>query len=81
MPDCTLALLYGRVGEQCKADKAILDKVCVFAFSNESAEQLKYDVDSAYDKLQIIDDQGKDMIYDRLNTNEILKWGGNGIPK
>lgn len=76
MPDCTLALLYGRVGEQCKADKAILDKVCVFAFSNESAEQLKYDVDSAYDKLQIIDDQGKDMIYDRLNTNEILKWGG-----
>lgn len=76
MPDCTLALLHGRVGEQCKADKAILDKICVFAFSSESVEQLKHDVDEAYNKLQIIDDQGNDMIYDKLDTNEILKWGG-----
>lgn len=76
MPDCTLALLHGRVGEQCKADKAILDKICVFAFSSESVEQLKRDVDEAYNKLQIIDDQGNDMIYDKLDTNEILKWGG-----
>ena len=76
MPDCTLALLHGRVGEQCKADKAILDKLCVFAFSSESVEQLKRDVDEAYNKLQIIDDQGNDMIYDKLDTNEILKWGG-----
>ncbi|MDU1789849.1 MAG: hypothetical protein E6792_07865, partial [Streptococcus thermophilus] len=67
--------------EQCKADKAILDKVCVFAFSSESVEQLKRDVDEAYNKLQIIDDQGNDMIYDKLDTNEILKWGGYGILK
>ena len=80
IPDCTLALLYGRVGEQCKADKAILNKICVFAFSSESVEQLKFDVDEAYNKLQIIDDQGNDMIYDRLDTNEILKWGGATFP-
>lgn len=80
MPDCTLALLHGRVGEQCKADKAILDKICVFAFSSESVEQLKHDVDEAYNMLQIIDDQGNDMIYDKLDTNEILKWG-DGILK
>ena len=70
-----MALLHGRVGEQCKADKAILDKICVFAFSSESVEQLKNDVDEAYSKLQIIDDMGNDMIYDRLVTSEILKWG------
>ena len=72
MPDCTLALLQGRVGEQCKADKAILDNICVFAFSSESVEQLKCDVDEAYNKLQIIDNQGNDMIYDKLDTSEIL---------
>ena len=76
MSDCTLALLHGRVGEQCKADKAILDKICVFAFSSESVEQLKCDVDEAYNKLQIIDNQGNDMIYDRLDTSKILKWAG-----
>ncbi|MBS7210344.1 MAG: GNAT family N-acetyltransferase [Lachnospiraceae bacterium] len=75
MPDCTLALLHGKIGEQCKADKAILNKVCVFAFSSESVEQLKCDVDEAYKKLQIIDEQGNDMIYDRLDTNKILEWG------
>lgn len=79
MPDCTLALLHGRVGEQCKADKAILDKICVFAFSSESVEQLKNDVDEAYSKLQIIDDMGNDMIYDRLVTSEILKWGDGNL--
>lgn len=75
MPDCTLTLLHGRVGEQCKADKAILDKICVFAFASESVEQLKCDVDEAYNKLQIIDNQGNDMIYDKLDTSEIIKWG------
>ena len=62
-----------------KADKAILDKICVFAFSSESVEQLKNDVDEAYSKLQIIDDMGNDMIYDRLVTSEILKWGDGNL--
>lgn len=75
MPDCTLALLSGRTGQQCKADRAILDKICMFAFSNESIECLKADVEKAYDTLQIIDANGNDMIYDRLDTNVILKWG------
>ena len=75
MPDCTLALLHGRVGQQCKADQAILDKICVFAFSNESVMCLKADVDEAYSLLKIIDEQGNDMIYDRLDTNGILHWG------
>lgn len=75
MPDCTLSLLHGRVGEQCKADKAILNKIYVLAFSSESVEQLKCDVDEAYNKLQIINTQGNDMIYDKLDTSIILKWG------
>lgn len=54
-------------------------KICVFAFSSESVEQLKNDVDEAYSKLQIIDDMGNDMIYDRLVTSEILKWGDGNL--
>lgn len=54
-------------------------KLCVFAFSSESVEQLKNDVDEAYSKLQIIDDMGNDMIYDRLVTSEILKWGDGNL--
>ena len=46
---------------------------------SESVEQLKNDVDEAYSKLQIIDDMGNDMIYDRLVTSEILKWGDGNL--
>ena len=42
-------------------------------------KQLKNDVDEAYSKLQIIDDMGNDMIYDRLVTSEILKWGDGNL--
>lgn len=78
MKDCTKSLLYGRIGQQCDDTKAILDKVYVFAFSSESVEELKKDVDEAYAHLEIIDDNGNDMIYDRINTEEILTWwGGN----
>lgn len=74
MKDCTKSLLYGCIGQQCDDSKAILDKVYVFAFSNKSVEKLKKDVDEAYRVLEIIDDNGNDMIYDRIDTTEILTW-------
>ena len=69
----------GELENNVRLIKAILDKICVFAFSSESVEQLKNDVDEAYSKLQIIDDMGNDMIYDRLVTSEILKWGDGNL--
>ena len=74
MEDCTLSLVHGHVGQQCDDSKAILDKIYVFAFSNTSAEKLKKDVDKAYNLLEISDANGRDMIYDRIDTNKILKW-------
>ena len=74
MEDCTLSLVHGHVGQQCDDSKAILDKIYVFAFSNTSAEKLKKDVDKAYNLLEISDANGHDMIYDRIDTNKILKW-------
>lgn len=77
MEDCTLSLLHGRIGEKCSDDKAILSKVYVFAFSSESEEKLKRDVDEAYKKLIILDEFGKDMIYDRFDTKKIIDWWKN----
>ena len=68
MQDCTLSLLHGRI------DSAILSKIYVFAFSSESVEELKLDVEKAYAKLKITDEHGKDMIYDRMDPEEILTW-------
>lgn len=75
MEDCTLSLTYGRIGQECKDDRAILEKVYVFAFSNESWERLKDDVDKAYTKLKILDEYGNDMIYDRMDTDVIVSGG------
>ena len=74
MQDCTLSLLHGRIGQKCTDDSAILSKIYVFAFSSESVEELKLDVEKAYAKLKITDEHGKDMIYDRMNPEEILTW-------
>lgn len=74
MKDCTLSLVRGRIGQECDDSKAILDKVYEFAFSNESEKVLKEDVETAYQKLEILDEHGNDMIYDRLDTNKILDW-------
>lgn len=74
MQDCTLSLLYGRIGQKCTDDSAILSKIYVFAFSSESVEELKLDVEKAYAKLKITDEHGKDMIYDRMDPEEILTW-------
>ena len=74
MQDCTLSLLHGRIGQKCTDNSAILSKIYVFAFSSESVEELKLDVEKAYAKLKITDEHGKDMIYDRMDPEEILTW-------
>lgn len=74
LKNCTLSLRYGRIGQKCDDSKAILDKVYVFAFSSESEEELKNDVRLAYEKLVILDENGNDMIYDRLDVENISNW-------
>ena len=74
MKNCTKSLLYGRIGQYCDDNKAILDKIYIFAFSSESEEELKRNVDEAYGVLEIFDDNGNDMIYDRIDTSRILTW-------
>lgn len=71
--DCKFSLTTGRIGQECMDDKAILSKLGMFYFCNEDATKLKEDVELAYSLLSIIDTDGNDMIYDRIETHDIDK--------
>ena len=74
LPDCVLADTFVKIGDVCKDDKAILSKICRFSFCNESPEALAADVSFANKQLQVSDERGNDMIYDRIDSNVIKKW-------
>ncbi len=77
MEDCCFTLLTGHVGQVCKADKAILDKIAMFYFCSESPKQLQEDVKQAYALLKINGVNGEDMIYDRIDPEVISSWWEN----
>lgn len=74
MEDCTLSLIHARIGQECDESKAILSKIGMFSFANESPEKLKEDVDKAYQLFSVKDINGNDMIYDRIDSSLILNW-------
>ncbi len=74
MEDCSLALIQSRVGVCCRADKAILTKVGMFAFCHPSPARLRQDVERAYELFSVTDEAGRDMLYDRIDTRQIETW-------
>lgn len=74
MDNCTLALLHSRVGAHCTDDQAILSKIGMFSFAHRSPAQLRRDVERAYSLFQTLDQNGQDMIYDRVDTALIEQW-------
>lgn len=73
MEDCKFALVSGRVGQECKDDKAILSKMGMYYFCNEDAQKLRADTEKAYSLLKILDTNGNDMLHDRIDTSVIDK--------
>lgn len=71
LPICTQALQYARIGQVCEDDKAILSKVCLISFSSESPKELQECVDYAYKTIKVLDQYGKNMIYDKIDTSII----------
>ncbi len=74
LPDCTLARAFGRIGQECKDDRAILSKVAMASFANEDPTALKADIDECYRLFALRDTNGRDMVYDRIDTDAILDW-------
>lgn len=74
MSGCSLVLIHARIGQICEDNKAILHKLGMFSFCDESPERLKEKVDKAYSILKFIDENGNDMVYDRIDTNVVSDW-------
>lgn len=74
LPDCCLAIMSGRIGEQCDMNHAILSKIAMFQFTNQSSKQLQKDVEEAYELFKIYDKNGADMIYDRVESHVVADW-------
>ena len=74
MKNCSLTIISGRIGQNCDDEKAILDKVGMFAFCSEDPGELKENVDEAYKVLSVLDEEGNDMLYDRIDTSLIETW-------
>lgn len=74
MEDCTLAMTLANPGDVCEDDKAILRKLAMFNFCHEDTRRLQKDVEEAYRLFSVTDQQGQDMIYDRIDCSVIPGW-------
>lgn len=74
MKNCCLALMYGRIGESCKDDQAILSKIGMFQFVSESSSQLQNDVERMYQIFSVFNENGDDIVYDRVDASVIANW-------
>ena len=74
MKDCTFVQVNAAVGQECTTDKAILRKLGMCSFANECSEVISENVKKAYALFSVTDENGEDMIYDRIDTDLISKW-------
>ena len=77
MDDCNFLLQTGKVGEVCNTEKAILSKMAMIHFCNHSAEKLAKDVAYANAVYSVKDENGNDMVYDRMNPAIVANWWRN----
>lgn len=73
METCRFSLVTGRPGMECHDDKAILFKLGMFYLCHEDPGRLQQDTEKAYSLLRVTDENGDDMIYDRIDTSLINK--------
>ncbi len=74
MEDCRFALQYAHIGQRCEDDKAILSKIGMVYFCNDSVDKLADDVEKMYQFISVTGENGEDLIYDRVNPQYIRKW-------
>ncbi len=74
LPDCNFSIQPNGIGKVCDASHAILTKIHMFHFCNESAECLAKDVEYANSVYSVLDEDGKDMVYDRIDPKIIKNW-------
>lgn len=74
MRDCNFLLQFGRLGEICSSDKAILSKMTMIHFCNSSAEELAKDIAFANSVYSVKNEYNEDIVYDRINPAIVSSW-------
>mgnify|MGYP004591957595 FL=1 len=74
MGDCCLTLQHAHKGQVCTDDQAILSKLAMAYFCNDSVIALEDDVCKFYQYFKAVDANGHDMIYDYINPYYIEQW-------
>ncbi|MBQ3865757.1 MAG: hypothetical protein II776_02560 [Clostridia bacterium] len=74
LEECSFLLELGRVGVRCDTKHAILTKLAMAHFCDPSAEKLAAAVKLANNAYAVLDENGKDMIYDRMDPAVIANW-------
>lgn len=71
--NCDFVLQKAHIGEKCTDDKAILTKIGMYYFCDESAEALDRSVEKAYEMINVLDENGEDMLFDRIDRGVVAK--------
>lgn len=74
MPACNLMLPMCYKGKVCTEDTAILTKLGMIHLYDTDPNVLKQSADEAYKTFGAFDALGRDMIFDRIDTNIIPAW-------
>lgn len=72
--DCTLSLKHAHVGQECLDNQAILPKLGMVSFVNQSARRLREDVEFGHGKIVAVDNEGRDMIFSRAPSDDVERW-------
>lgn len=74
LPGGYLPLVKARPGQACHEDRAILDKVGMVHFMDRSVQVIADSVRVLNENLAVTGTDGRDMIYDRVDPEELLHW-------
>ena len=78
MSDCRLGFIFGRKGEKVSKSEAILSKLAMYHFYNQSAAELAKDAEYANHAFVTLDTHGEDIVFERINPQTIEKWWNEG---
>lgn len=74
LKDYRFMINLGRHGHKCTGDNAILYKIMMFHFYNDSPEELSKDVDYANRAFIALDENKQDIVFERMDSNIIREW-------
>lgn len=74
MEDCAFCLQYAYLGQLCEDSKAILPKLAMVYFCSESEENLVEDIKKLYELFKAVDENGNDLIYNRVDPTYLTAW-------